>query len=293
MKLRALECFCEVGTNGFSFSQAARALCASQPAITRQIQLLENEFGFALFERRGNRVVKMTAAGQAIFIRAQKILAETRELMQAQADLRETDRILTIATTEFNARYTLLPVIKAFRSDRPNIAFSIYSVDPATAAQLVLAGKADLGLCTPTPEMSDDLSIHKCFDVERVLITPRGHPLTHEKRLTLAKIAAHPLILYDMRLSGGRRVFNTFQERGIKVQIALSATTADAIKAYVAENIGVGVIQARAFDRHKDTDIQAIDATRLFPSSPVFAFYRKNATPLHFMRDFISQLMPA
>src|SRR5271170_5370100 len=116
MKLRALECFCEVGTNGFSFSQAARALRASQPAITRQIQLLENEFGFALFERRGNRVVKMTAAGQAIFIRAQKILAETRELMQAQADLRETDRILTIATTEFNARYTLLPVIKAFRS---------------------------------------------------------------------------------------------------------------------------------------------------------------------------------
>src|SRR4051812_17911492 len=144
MKFRTLECFCEVATSGFNFSRAARTLRATQPAVTRQIQLLEDELGFAVFERRGNRVLRMTPAGQAIFERARKILSETRELRRVSADVQDAAGTLTVATTEFNARYALLPAIKKLRAAWPRVAVSILSVDPAAAAQLVIAGKADL-----------------------------------------------------------------------------------------------------------------------------------------------------
>ncbi len=234
----------------------------------------------------------MTSAGQAVLKRAQRILVETRELQQVKADLNEIASTLVVATTEFNARYALLPAIKQFRAERPDIAFSILSVDPPTAVQLVIAGKADFGLCTPTQEMTESLVIHKCFDVERIVITPRRHPLNREKHVTLAKLAAYPLIVYDVRLSGGRRVLDAFQERGIKVQVALSATTADAIKAYVAEGIGVGIIQAQAFNKRKDTDIHALSAPRLFGSTPVFLFFRKNSLPRSLTEELISLLTP-
>jgi LysR family cys regulon transcriptional activator len=290
MKLRTLECFCEVAANGFSFSRAARTLHATQPAISRQIQLLETELGFAVFERRGSRVFRLTSAGEVIFDRAQKILASTRELSQVEPELHSGEGTLTIATTDFNARYTLLPVLKTFRAMRPRIALSILSVDPARVAELVTAGEADLGLCTAPRDMTTKLTYHKCFDVERVVIVPDRHPLTREKRLTLSKIAAHPLILYDSRLSGGRIVMDAFHDRGIKVQVALRASTTDCIKAYVADGMGVGVIQALAFDRKKDINLRALDAAKLFGTTPVFLLLRKNTAPGGFLGEFTALL---
>jgi LysR family cys regulon transcriptional activator len=292
MKLRTLECFCEIVAGGFNYSRAAKALNATQPALTRQIQLLEHELGFPVFERRKNRPFKLTAAGHAVLERAQKILGETRELRHLKEDLREETGTLVIATTDFNARYLLLPAIKAFRAEHPRVALSIASVDPKIAAQMVKTGNADLGLCSASLETTNELTAYKCFEVERAVIVPRGHPLARVKRLTLAQIAAHPLIVYDTRLSGGRRVLDVFEERGIKVQIALSATTPDAMKAYVAAGVGVGIIQARAFDKTKDRGIVALNAARLFRPTSVFLLVRKDSRPRAFVRDFISLLVP-
>jgi LysR family cys regulon transcriptional activator len=292
MKLRTLECFCEIAVNGFNFSRAAKALNATQPALSRQIQLLEQELGFPVFERRNNRAFKLTAAGEAAFQRALKIVGETRELRQIKDDLRDLTGTLVIATTEFNARYVLLPAIQKFRAAHPKVSFSIVSADPAAAAHMVATGKADLGLCSATAEMTNELWSTKCFEIERAIVVPRGHPLTRVKRLSLKQLAAYPLIVYDSRLSGGSRVLGAFEEAGIKVQIALSATTADAIKAYVAAGIGIGIIQASAFDRIKDDGIRALDGSGLFKPTSVFLLLRKGSLPRAFVREFISLMAP-
>lgn len=292
MKLRTLECFCEIAASGFNYSRAAKALNATQPALTRQIQLLEHELGFPVFERRKNRPFRLTAAGHSALMRAQKIIGEARELRHLKEDLGEQSGTLVIATTDFNAQYLLLPAIKAFRAAHPRVALSITSVDPKIAAHLVKTGNADLGLCSASAEMTNELASYKCFEVERAVIVPRGHPLARVKRLTLAQIAAYPLIVYDNRLSGGRRVLDVFEERGIKVQIALSATTPDAMKAYVAAGVGVGIIQARAFDKAKDHGIVALSASRLFRPTSVFLLVRKDSPTRPFARDFITLLAP-
>jgi len=292
MKLRTLECFCEIAANDFNYSRAAKTLNVTQPALSRQIQLLEQELGFPVFERRKNRAFKLTAAGHAVFERALKIVRETRELRQIKDSVGDLTGTLVIATTDFNARYVLLPAIQKFRAAHPKVSFSIVSADPTLAAQMVAAGKADLGLCSATPEMTNDLLSYKCFDIERAVVVPRGHPLARVKRLSLKQIAAYPLIVYDSRLSGGSRVLSAFEEAGIKVQIALSATTADAIKAYVAAGIGVGIIQASAFDRAKDDSIRALDASRLFKPTSVFLLLRKGSLPRTFVREFVSLMIP-
>jgi LysR family transcriptional regulator, cys regulon transcriptional activator len=293
MKLRTLECFCEVAANGFNLSRAAKALHATQPAVTRQIQLLEQEVGFPVFERSGNRALRLTAAGRVTYERARKIVNEVREFRLIKEDLPDdAGGALIIATTEFNARYTLLPAIKRYRSERPNVTFSIVSVDPSTAAQMVIAGDADLGVCTATPEAIDKLLSYKCVEVDRVLVVPRGHPLTRVKRITLNHIAAYPLVIYDSRLSGNRRILDVFEEQGIKVHIALSAMTADVIKSYVAAGIGIGIIQKSAFERKRDDDISALDIRSLFKPTPVFLLLRKDSAPRAILRQFISVLAP-
>jgi LysR family transcriptional regulator, cys regulon transcriptional activator len=293
MKLRTLECFCEIASNGFNFSRAAKVLHATQPAITRQIQLLEHELGFPVFERHGNRAVRLTAAGQDAFERAQKIIRETRELHLIKEDSRDdVSGQLIVATTEFNARYTLLPAIKKFRADHPRVALSILSVDPRTAAQLVISGNAHFGLCSATMEAANELLTYKCFEVDRLVIVPRGHPLTRVKKLTLEQIAAYPLIVYDPRLSGGRRVLEVFEEHGIKVQIALSAMSADVIKSYVAAGVGIGIIQESAFERRKDEGIQALNSRKLFGPTSIFLLLRKGSLPRTLSRKFISLLAP-
>ena len=293
MKLRTLECFCEIATNGFNYSRAAKALNATQPAITRQIQLLEQELGFAVFERLRNRAVSLTPAGQTAFARALKIVNDSRELRAIKDDLSsELSGKLTIATTEYNARYTLLPVIKRFRSDHPLVALSIVSVDPSMAANMVISGDADLAVCSTTPQSVEHLLSYKWIEVERAVIAPPGHPLLRAKRLSLQQIAAYPLVLYDSRLSAGKHVLDAFEEQGISIQIALSSTTADAIKSYVAAGMGVGIIQAGAFDKHHDIGIRAIDASRLFRRTDIFLMLRKGYVPRTISQRFISILAP-
>jgi LysR family cys regulon transcriptional activator len=293
MKLRALECFCKIAETGFSFSEAARSLNATQPALTRQIKLLEDELGFPLLLRRGKKAFGLTEGGRIVFERAQAILNETRQLGSLKQRLESDDTgRLVIATTQFHARYTLLPAIIKFRPQYPGVSLSILSRDPATAARLVLVGDADFALCPDVPDKSDQLEITPCFDIPRLIIVPRKHPLIKEKRLTLQKLATYPFIVYDAPLSGGREVMRVFETEGLKPDIALNAMDADVIKAYVAAGIGISVLQAIAYDPRKDHGIVALEPGALFKPTRGYLIMRKGTVMRGFTKKLISLLAP-
>src|SRR3954467_10176184 len=186
MKLRTLECFCRIVENGFSLSDAARSLNATQPALTRQIKVLEAELGFPLLLRRGKKAFGLTEGARIVFDRAQTIRNDARQLSSLKESLTNDDSgKLVIATTQFHARYTLLPAIIKFRPAYPRVSLTILSRDPASAAHLVLAGDADFALCPEVPDKSSQLQIMPCFEVSRIVIVPRKHPLTKAKHLSL------------------------------------------------------------------------------------------------------------
>jgi LysR family cys regulon transcriptional activator len=292
MKIRTLECFCGIAENGFNFSSAARSLNATQPALTRQIKILEEELGFAVLLRRGNKAIGLTEGGRIVYERARAIINESRQLGLLKDQLSSDSKgKLVIATTQFHARYTLLPAIRKFRPTHPDVSLSIVSGDPASAAQLVLSGNADFALCGEVPDRSSELQTHLCFEVRRLVIVPRGHPLTKSKRLSLKQIASYPLIVYDAPFSGGRQVLSVFEENGLKPEISLNAMDSDVIKAYVAAGIGIAVIQAIAYDK-KETAIEALDPGNLFRPTKAFLMLRKGVVLRRFTREFISLLAP-
>jgi LysR family cys regulon transcriptional activator len=293
MKLRSLECLAEIVACDFNLSRAAKRLCASQPAVTRQIQLLEHELGFELLLRRGNRITGLTREGHAVHERAARVLHETRQLGLLRDELqRESGGKLVVATTHVHARYTLLPAISQFRISHPEVSIQIQSGDPASIAQLVLSGQADFGLSAEASEHHEELVTFPCYRIRRLIITPKGHPLIRARQLTLKVLAQYPLIVYDKRFSSGWRVLKAFEERGIAPTIVLSAIDAEVLKAYVAAGLGIAVIQELAYDPKRDRDIVALDPGPLFESPMSGITLRRGSFLREFTLDFLRLLAP-
>lgn len=293
MKLRSLECLAEVVACDFNLSRAAKRLYASQPAITRQIQLLEEELGFELLLRRGNRVTGLTPEGRAVYERGTRVLHEARQLRLVRDELRrESGGKLVVATTHVHARYTLLPAIKQFRVSHPQVSMQILSGDPASIAQLVLSGQADFGLSAEANEHHDELITFPCYPIHRLIITPKRHPLTRARNLSLKLLAQYPLIVYDRRFSSGWRVLKAFEEQGITPNIVLSAIDAEVLKAYVAAGLGIAVIQEFAYDSKRDRDIVALDPGTLFESPVSGITLRRGSFLRGFTLDFLRLLAP-
>ena len=275
VKLRQLECLCEVVACGYNLSHASTRLCSSQPTVSRQLQLLENALGFPVLVRGRNVIKGLTPDGTVAYERAQRIVHEARQLARigGNRDAEGTGR-MTIATTHFHARHTLLDSIRILRRRYPRLSFSILSGSTEAIHQAVLNGRADVGLCAA----QDD--------------TPPAHPLLRLRRPSLAALARYPLITYDPSVSAGWRIIDAFAAKGLAPTIVLSAAGAEEIKAYVAGGIGIAVIQERAFDPIKDAGVKAIAADHLFAPVMAVAMVRRGSVLPEYIRDFVLGLAP-
>ena len=131
MKLQQLRYLREVERQGLNLSTAADKLHTSQPGISKQIKLLEDELGVEIFVRNGKRVTEITPPGKAILAIAQRILQEADNLKQAAQDFSNQDSgSLTIATTHTQARYVLPAVIQRFTQRYPKVKLGL-NLQPA------------------------------------------------------------------------------------------------------------------------------------------------------------------
>ena len=123
MKLQQLRYLCTIADESFSITRAAAKLHTSQPGISKQLRLLEEELNTGLLSRRSNRTTGLTAGGNAILPTARRILREAETLKQILADAGDPARgQIVIATTHVHTRYTLLPILKRFRNRYPRIS---------------------------------------------------------------------------------------------------------------------------------------------------------------------------
>src|SRR5215510_4318 len=138
MTLQQLRYLCSIAREGFSVSRAALSLRTSQPAISKQIRLLESELGLGLLIRRSNRILGLTAAGEAIIEAAQRTLSEAENLQRITAAFTQKGAgRLVIATTHMYARYVLRPVIKDFIASHQDVQVVLHQGIPAMIARWV------------------------------------------------------------------------------------------------------------------------------------------------------------
>jgi len=120
MKLQQLRYIWEVSRHGLNVSATAQNLFTSQPGISKQIRLLEDELGVEIFARSGKHLTHITPAGEEVIAKAGEILSQVNNIKRVAQEFREETRgQLSIATTHTQARYALPKVIDRFISDYP------------------------------------------------------------------------------------------------------------------------------------------------------------------------------
>jgi LysR family cys regulon transcriptional activator len=293
MKLQQLRFLVEVAKSGLNVTQAAENLHTSQPGVSKQVRLLEEELGLDIFIRNGKRVVGVTEGGQRILAQAERVLIEADNLRQAGREAANPNAgTLVVATTHSQARYRLPEVIRRFRALYPEVALILHQGNPIQVAEQVVAGRADLAIATEALDRYPDLVMLPCYQWNRVVVAPRGHALLACPRLTLEALAQYPLLSYDSSFTGQSRILEAFSQRDLRAEMVLTALDADVIKTYVRLGMGVGILAAMAYDPALDPDLGALDAAHLFQSSTTRIAIRRGAYLRRYTYDFIASFAP-
>jgi LysR family cys regulon transcriptional activator len=297
MKLQQLRYIVEVANHGLNVSATAQALFTSQPGVSKQIRLLEDELGVEIFVRTGKHLTQVTQVGQQIIDMATQVLRQTSVIKQiADECSNEASGELTIATTHTQARYALPSVIQEFRRKYPEVALHMKQGTPAQIAELAASGAADFAIATEGMELFKDLVMMPCYEWNRSVVVPKGHPLAAKavmaNTLTLQDIADYPIVTYVFGFTGRSRLDDAFQAVSLTPNVVFTATDTDVIKTYVRLGFGVGIIASMAYDESQDSDLVRIDASHLFASSVTHIGFRRGTFLRRYMLDLIQSFAP-
>ena len=292
MKLQQLRYVWEVTRHQLNVSATAQSLFTSQPGISKQIRLLEDELGVEIFARSGKHLTRVTPAGEAIVELAGKVLRTVEDIKHvAQEHSDERRGNLAIATTHTQARYVLPGVISEFRQKYPDVALHMQQGTPKQIAQMVSEGSADFAICTESLELFNDLVLLPCYRWNRCVLVPKGHPLATGE-LTLERVAEHPLVTYVFGFTGRSQLDDAFKSRDLTPNVVLTAADSDVIKTYVRLGLGIGIVAHMAVDPVADSDLIAVDASHLFESSTTKIGIRRGTFMRTYMYDFVKRMAP-
>ncbi len=293
MKLQQLRYIWEVAHHDLNVSQTAQSLFTSQPGISKQIRLLEDELDVEIFARSGKHLTHITPVGEEIIEMAGDVLRQVNAIKQvAQEYSNEKAGSLSIATTHTQARYALPPIIGSFRETYPDVTLHMNQGSPEQIAELAAAGEVDFAIATEGLDLFHDLVMMPCYRWNRAVVVPKGHPLESVAELTLEAVAEHPIVTYVFGFTGRSKLDDAFREVNLSPNVVFTATDTDVIKTYVRLGLGVGIIAQMAHDPMEDDDLVALDASHLFQSSITHIGFRKGTFLRRYMLDFIQAFAP-
>jgi DNA-binding transcriptional LysR family regulator len=240
IKLDSYRVFCLVAKHQ-SFSKAAKALYATQPAISQTIMNLESELGTRLFTRT-SKGVKLTTDGQLLYEYVssainlievgEKKLAEARGLLSGEMKIGVGDTI---------SRYYLLPFLEKFNQASPNIKLKIINRTTMELCNLLKSGEIDIALCN-LPVKDPALEIVKCLDIHDIFVCGEKYRNLSLKRNSLDDIMNYPLIFLE-RMSNSRQYVERYiASKGIKLQPEIELGSHDLLLEFARFNFGIACV---------------------------------------------------
>ena len=294
MKLQQLKYLLAIVDNGLNITAAAERLYTSQPGVSKQLKLLEEELGLQLFARKGKSLGGVTAAGRQVIDRARLIMQEVENIRSLASDYyHEEEGALSIATTHTQARYVLPGVIQAFRKQYPKVSLNLHQGTSEQIADMVAANEIDFAIATGSSELFNNLLLVPSYHWNRKILVPKDHGLAQlDRKLTLHDLAEFPLVTYVFSFGGQSSLKRAFAEQGLEPDVVFTARDADVIKTYVRMGLGVGIVASMAEDCDDKKDLAAIEAEGLFPRSTTWIGFRKDSVLRRYMLDFVSLFAP-
>lgn len=294
MKLQQLKYLLAIVDNGLNITAAADRLYTSQPGVSKQLKLLEDELGLQLFTRKGKSLEGITVAGRHVIERARLIMQEVENIGNLASDYYEEEEgTLSIGTTHTQARYVLPDVVKDFRQFYPSVNLNLHQGTSEQIADMVAAKEIDFAIATGSNHLFGDLLLVPSYRWDRTILVPNDHDLVAlDRKLTLEDLAKHPLVTYVFSFGGESSLKKAFAEQDLTPDVVFTARDADVIKTYVRMGLGVGIVASMAHECDDNKDLTAMDAQGLFPRSTTWIGFRKDAVLRRYMLDFIRLFAP-
>jgi DNA-binding transcriptional LysR family regulator len=290
MNLDILRTYIEVVKLG-SFSEVAKKLSISQPAVSFQIQKLEHDLGVRLIDRQ-QKTLTLTEAGKRLLHFAEVIEDERTSLMHDLNQLREeVIGNLIIAASTIPGDFILPPILSEFKGHHPAVRIQVVVSDSGAVIEGVRNGRYEIGFCG-TALVDQQLEAFKVAEDEIVLIVFPEHPFATRKRVSLLEVTAEPLIFRENASGTQRFVESAMQNRGLDIGLCkptLVLGTTGAVISAVEAKSGIAFVsdlaikKSIALDLVKVVEIEGASLKRDF-----FCIYREQRVVSRLHAEFLT-----
>ena len=290
MNLDHLKTFQEVVRLG-SFSEVAKKLSISQPAVSFQIQKLEHELGVRLIDRT-QRTITLTAAGKRLLRFAASIESEREHLQKDLEQMREeVSGEFLIAASTIPGEFLLPPLLAKFKRMHPAVRVQVDISDSLTVINGVRENTYEVGFCGIAPE-GQDLASFKIAGDEIVLIVFPDHPLAQRVEVSPADLEGEPLIFRETTSGTQRNLENYLSRAGLDLRKwtpHLVLGTTQAVVSAVAAGAGIAFVSSVAIQRYlalglvRQVEVRGIRLSRDF-----FGIYRRERIVSRLLQEFLS-----
>lgn len=234
MNYTQLRAFHAVATSG-GLTRAAGLLNVTQPAITRQLKLLEEEHGVAFFHRRGH-TLELTESGETLYSLSQRIfglMAEAEDFISSEANL--TSGKIRVGA---DSPYFIVDILAAFKGRYPGMNLTVSMSSANDLFQRLREFDIDVAVVT-AEQLDDDFFGIPYSNLELVTLVGPNHPLYCEDGVYLKQLSGEPVILREST-STTRRLFTAALETvGLEPNIVMELRNQDAVRQAVAAGLGI------------------------------------------------------
>ncbi len=274
----------EAARRNLNLTEAAKALHTSQPGVSKAIIELEEELGVEIFARHGKRLKRITEPGTHVLKSIELIMREVGNLKKIgeQFSLQDSGT-LSIATTHTQARYVLPQPIAKLRDAFPKVNVSLHQGTPDQVAKMLIDEVAEVGIATESLADYAELVTLPCYEWQHMLVMPADHKLAKVSQITLADLAAEPIITYHPSFTGRTKIDAAFAAKKLSPRIALEAIDSDVIKTYVRTGLGVGIVAEMAVKDDPVGDLVIKPAGQLFGKNIARVAFKRSA----YLRNFV------
>lgn len=242
VKLRQLEYLVAIA-DAHSFGQAAVSANVSQPTLSQQIRVLEDELGVTLVERRANGAIP-TPIGRAIIDRARAILRDVRELEAVARQGRHgLSGTLRLGTTPTLGPYLLSPIISRLHEYAPDLRLYVREGIPAHQALELSRGQIDLHL-GPLPIGGEGVVIEPLFREPLLPVVAADHPLARREEVTMTDLRGEVMLSMDPRHHFHRQLAEVASDHNMAISPDYEGTSLDSLHQMVASGMGMTLLPA-------------------------------------------------
>lgn len=234
-----------------NLSRTADEFELSQPAITKQIQTLEEHYGILLLERTGRRL-KPTEAGEALYHLAKDVIKAVEKTNRAMEELTESRKgSLVLGASSIPGHYILPVIMKNYKEQHPEVAISLEVSDTEKISSRVADREIDVGIVGGMPS-SRKVEGFKWLDDELLVVVPSSHRLADQQEVSLLKLISEKWIIRE-KGSGTRKAFeDLLVQKGLKredLNVSIEAGSTETVMAMVEAGMGVSIVSKWALSK--------------------------------------------